>query len=37
MTSISNGITIVKITGWPLLLGKTAISCALAVFLDEGT
>jgi len=35
ITSISNSITIVKITGWPLLLGKTAISCVLAVFLVE--
>jgi len=25
ITSISNSTTIVKITGWPLLLGKTAI------------
>jgi len=32
-----NSITIVKITGWSLLLGKTAISCVLAVFLGEGT
>jgi len=34
---ICNSITIVKITGWPLLLGKIAISCDLAVFLGEGT
>jgi len=33
ITSISNSITIVKITGWPLLLGKIAISCVLTVFL----
>jgi len=31
--SISNSISIVKITGWLLLHGKTAISCVLAVFL----
>jgi len=36
ITNISNSITIVKITGWPLLLVKTAISCVLAVFLGEG-
>jgi len=35
--SISNSITIVKMTGWALLLGKTAISCVLAVFVGEGT
>jgi len=29
-------MTTVKITGWQLLLRKTAISCALAVFLGEG-
>jgi len=33
ITSISNSITIVKITGWPLLHGKTAIPYALAAFL----
>jgi len=37
ITGISNSITIVKITGWPLLLGKTAIACVLAVLLGEGT
>jgi len=37
ITSISISINIVKITGWPLLLGKTAISCILAIFLGEGT
>jgi len=37
ITSICNSITIVQIASWPLLLGKTAISCALAVFLGEGT
>jgi len=37
LTSISNSITIVKITGWPLLPRKTVISCVLAVFLGEGT
>jgi len=35
ITSISNSITIVEIIGWPLLLGKTAISCVLAVFVGE--
>ena len=33
IASISNSITIVKITGWPL--GKTAYSCVLAVFLGH--
>jgi len=37
ITSISNSIAIAKITGWPLLLRNTAISCGLAVFLGEGT
>jgi len=37
ITSISNRITIVEITGWPHLLGKTAISCVLEVFLGAGT
>jgi len=36
ITSLSNSITIVK-TSWPLLLGKTANACVLAVFLGEGT
>jgi len=36
ITRNSNSITIVKITGWPLLLGKIEISYGLVVFLGEG-
>jgi len=37
ITSICNSITILKITGRPLSLGKIASSCVLAVILGEGT